>query len=86
MECTEQNHDDEVKVMEEVELSSDEEEDDEVYLIVFKRPPAFKRNVHDAEVCITVYVVGRVPCYLIGITWVPLKERIQDPLKGRKLF
>ena len=62
MECSEQNHDDEVKVMEEVELSSDEEEDDEVYLIVLKRPPAIKRIVHDAEVCITVYVVGRVPC------------------------
>ena len=68
MECTEQNHDDEVEVMEEVELSSDEEEDDEVSLIVLKRPPAIKRLVHDVEVSITVYVVGKVLCQLIGIT------------------
>jgi len=50
MECTEQTNDDEVEVMEEVELSSDEEENDEVSLIVLKRPPAIKRIVHDVEV------------------------------------
>ena len=41
-----------VEVMEDVELSSDEEEDndDEVSLIVLKRPDLIKRVVQDVEV------------------------------------
>ena len=44
--------DEEMELMEEVELSSDEEndEDDEVSLIILKRPPAVVRTVHDVEV------------------------------------
>lgn len=44
--------DEEMELMDEVELSSDEEndEDDEVSLIILKRPPAVVRTVHDVEV------------------------------------
>ena len=44
--------DKEMELMDEVELSSDEEndEDDEVSLIILKRPPAVVRTVHDVEV------------------------------------
>ena len=46
------NADEEVETMSDVELSSDEEceEDDEVSLIVLKRPPAVVRTVQDVEV------------------------------------
>jgi len=46
------NLDDEVETMSDVELSSDEEceEDDEVSLIVLKRPPAVVRTVQDVEI------------------------------------
>ena len=43
--------DEEIEMLEEVELSSDEEsDDDEVSLIVLKRPPAVVRKVQDVEV------------------------------------
>ena len=45
--------DDEVEMLSDIELSSDSEkseEEDEVSLIVLKRPPAVVRTVHDVEV------------------------------------
>jgi len=44
--------DEEMELMDEVELSSDEENDDDgdVALIILKRPPAVVRTIHDVEV------------------------------------
>jgi len=53
MACAGAPSDEEVEVMEEVELSSDEEnvdDDEEVSLIILKRPPAVVRTVQDVEV------------------------------------
>jgi len=53
MACTGASSDEEVEVIEEIELSSDEDnvdDDEEVSLIILKRPPAVVRTVQDVEV------------------------------------
>ena len=47
----------EMEIMPEVELSSDsEQEDDEVSLIVLKRPPLVKRTIQDLEVVSQIFI------------------------------
>ena len=54
MACAGASSDEEIEVLEEIELSSDEDnvdDDEEVSLIILKRPPAVVRTVQDVEVC-----------------------------------
>lgn len=48
----------EMEIMPEVELSSDseQEDDDEVSLIVLKRPPLVKRTIQDLEVVSQIFI------------------------------
>ena len=48
----------EMEIMPEVELSSDseQEDDDEVSLIVLKRPPLVKRTIQDLEVVLQIFI------------------------------
>ena len=58
------NEEMEAEVMSEVELSSDEEEqneDDEVSLIVLKRPPVITRTVQDIEVTCSFLTFISIP-------------------------
>ena len=54
MACVGASSDEEIEVLEEIELSSDEDnvdDDEEVSLIILKRPPTVVRTVQDVEVC-----------------------------------
>ena len=64
------NEEMEAEVMSEVELSSDEEEqgeDDEVSLIVLKRPPVITRVVKDIEVGNLFFSYSLYMRYLVHI-------------------
>ena len=77
MACAGASSDEEIEVMEEIELSSDEDnvdDDEEVSLIILKRPPAVVRTVQDVEVC-CIYLTSFMRNFIIRLLSLVLEKQ-----------